>query len=263
MTRERPMFPPRADERCQIIQFSSAAPKRPKPIVRAAILSSASLVEIEQEPEQPARDERELTVTCQNLRLRKARADVWREADANSGLLEGARGWRTRLRSLSPTACLKAITIARVVRVGIRRWSRTGARRSCSDAYSRAGHQAIAWKSAALAAGDHEHTDIKTERIERAIADDVACLAAHPIRRSNSEAMARRREFNEAMRRRVRDVAAFRGLSDEEIKPTLTLKHHKIAKFTEQHGVRPEWLFEGEGRVFKNDPVTLTGEPQP
>ena len=34
----------------------------------------------------------------------------------------------------------------------------------------------------------------------------------HVIRRSNCEAMARRREFNEAMRRRVREVAAFRSL---------------------------------------------------
>jgi hypothetical protein len=32
---------------------------------------------------------------------------------------------------------------------------------------------AVAWKKAALAAGQHEYTDIKTERIERAIADDV------------------------------------------------------------------------------------------
>ena len=101
MTLERPMFPPRADERCQIIQFSSAAPKRPKPIVRAAILSSASLVEIEQEPEQPARDERELTVTCQNLRLRKARADVWREADATRDYWKArADGGRDYARSV-------------------------------------------------------------------------------------------------------------------------------------------------------------------
>jgi hypothetical protein len=41
---------------------------------------------------------------------------------------------------------------------------------------------AVAWKKAALAAGQHEYTDIKTERIERAIADDVEFLAAHPIR---------------------------------------------------------------------------------
>jgi hypothetical protein len=98
-----------------------------------------------------------------------------------------------------------------------------------------------------LAGGQHEHTDIKTERVERTIADDVAFLAAHPTRRSNSETMARRREFKEAMRQRIRDIAASRDLSDEEIKPVLKLKHHEIAEFTEKHGVNVEWLLEGRG----------------
>ncbi len=41
---------------------------------------------------------------------------------------------------------------------------------------------AVAWKRAALKSGQHRHTDVKTERIERAIAADVAWLAAHPTR---------------------------------------------------------------------------------
>jgi hypothetical protein len=86
---------------------------------------------------------------------------------------------------------------------------------------------------------------VKSDRIERAIADDLAFLAAHPVRQSNSEAMARRREFKEAMRQRIRDIAASRDLSDEEIKPVLKLKHHEIAEFTEKHGVNLEWLLEG------------------
>jgi hypothetical protein len=43
--------------------------------------------------------------------------------------------------------------------------------------------------------------------------------------------MARRREFNEAMRRRIREIAALRHLSDEAIKPVMKLKHHEIARF--------------------------------
>jgi hypothetical protein len=117
---------------------------------------------------------------------------------------------------------------------------------------------AVAWKKAALDGGQHEYTDIKTERIDRAIADDLAFLAAHPIRRSNSEAMARKREFNDAMRQRIRDIAASRDLSDEEIKPALRLKHQEIANFTEKHGVNLEWLLEGKGRVFKKDPIRLS-----
>jgi hypothetical protein len=93
--------------------------------------------------------------------------------------------------------------------------------------------------------------------VEKAIADDLAFLAAHPVPRSNSEARARRREFKEAMRQRIRDIAASRDLSDEEIKPVLTLKHHEIAEFTEKHGVNVEWLLEGKGRFFEKDPIRL------
>jgi hypothetical protein len=50
------------------------------------------------------------------------------------------------------------------------------------------------------------------------IADDEAFLAAHPTRRSNSKAMARSREFKDAMRQRIGDIAASRDLSDEEIR---------------------------------------------
>ena len=55
------------------------------------------------------------------------------------------------------------------------------------------------------------------------------------------------------MRQRIGDVAASRDLSDEEIKPALTLKHHEIGRFSEQHGVSLEWLLAGEGRIFKED----------
>jgi hypothetical protein len=116
---------------------------------------------------------------------------------------------------------------------------------------------AVSWKQAALARGEYRYTGVKPELIECAIANDLAFLAAHPVCRSNSEAWARRREFKEAMRQRIRDIAASRDLSDEEIKPTLTLKHHEIAKFTEKHGVNVEWLLEGKGRIFKKDPITL------
>jgi hypothetical protein len=45
--------------------------------------------------------------------------------------------------------------------------------------------RAVAWKKAVLAAGQHEFTDVKTERVDRAIAADLAFLAAHPVRQSN------------------------------------------------------------------------------
>jgi hypothetical protein len=41
----------------------------------------------------------------------------------------------------------------------------------------------VAWKGAQLKAGNYEYTDLKPERIERAIADDVEFLKTHPTRR--------------------------------------------------------------------------------
>jgi hypothetical protein len=89
------------------------------------------------------------------------------------------------------------------------------------------------------------------------ISDDLAFLAAHPTRRSNSEAIAHRRAFKEAMRQRIREIAASRGLSDEEIKPVLSLKHQRVAEFVDKHGVNFEWLYEGRGRTFEKDPIRL------
>ncbi|WP_426608656.1 hypothetical protein [Bradyrhizobium sp. McL0616] len=107
----------------------------------------------------------------------------------------------------------------------------------------------------ALSAFNSKVQTITKELVDKAIAD---VTATHPTRRTNSERMARRREFNEAMRRRIRDIAASRDLSEEEIKPALTLKHEEIGSFLERHGVNPEWLLDGRGRIFERDPIVLS-----
>jgi len=70
--------------------------------------------------------------------------------------------------------------------------------------------------------------------------------------------MARSRAFKEAMRQRIREVAALRKISDDEIKPTLRLKHQEIARFSEEHGVNIGWLLEGDGEMFKRPAPLLT-----
>jgi hypothetical protein len=42
----------------------------------------------------------------------------------------------------------------------------------------------VKWKQAVLDSGDLKYTDVKPQRVERAIADDLAFLAAHPVRQS-------------------------------------------------------------------------------
>jgi hypothetical protein len=66
------------------------------------------------------------------------------------------------------------------------------------------------------------------------------------------------RAFKEAMRQRIREVAALRKISDDEIKPTLRLKHQEIARFSEEHGVNIGWLLEGDGEMFKRPAPLLT-----
>jgi hypothetical protein len=60
------------------------------------------------------------------------------------------------------------------------------------------------------------------------------------------------------MRQRLREIAASRDLSDEEIKPALSLKHHEIADFSEKHGVSLDWLLEGKGRIFNKDAIKVS-----
>jgi hypothetical protein len=59
----------------------------------------------------------------------------------------------------------------------------------------------------------------------------------------------------------LRDIAASRDLSDEEIKlikPALSRKHYKLVQFVEKYGVNWQWLLEGMGRIFEKDPIRLS-----
>jgi hypothetical protein len=201
------------------------------------------------------------SATAENGRLREERQEVWRMAEA------ATRYWRVRLD------LHHAIWLAQDMETPegrahpaindedryplVEKWRAAFVRQLLTPAWDAA---SVAWKQTKLASErkGYYSLDVKPERIERAIADDLAFLAAHPVRQSNSEAMAHRREFKEAMRQRIRDIAASRDLSDEEIRPVLKLKHHEIANFTEKHGVNVDWLLEGKGRIFKKDPIRLS-----
>jgi len=107
---------------------------------------------------------------------------------------------------------------------------------------------------------DHPYSEQQIERIRRgvesarALADIMAKeaekLIGKPPRRTNSEAIGRRREFNQAMRQRIRDIAASRGLSEDDIRPAMKLKHEAIGAFCLTYKVRAEWLLEGRGPIW-------------
>jgi hypothetical protein len=207
----------------------------------------------------------ELSVTAANGRVRKERNEAWREAEAATSY------WRARLdfeRAVSwvqrldlPEGSFHPAVDDGADRSLVGKWRQAIVNQLLTPAPD---IRSVTWKRAKFSGGDFPYLPVKPERVERAIADDLAFLAAHPTRRSNSEAMARSREFKEAMRQRIREVAASRDLSDEEIKPVLKLKHHEIAKFTEKHGVNLDWLLEGTGRMFKKDaPIRLSPNTGP
>lgn len=205
--------------------------------------TEASFVSTRQRPTEP------LTETARNQRLREERQKVWDRAET------ATRYWRAKIEydyicplaakhSIIPTPALHAVDDQGF---NVRNWREAQVAQLLTPAPTMA---AITWKRQAFASGEYWHIGADAAELERAIDLDAAWLAAHPTKRTNSEQVARRREFKEAMRRRIREVAASRDLSDEEIKSALTLKHREIAHFSEEHGVNLEWLLEGKGRIF-------------
>lgn len=108
----------------------------------------------------------------------------------------------------------------------------------------------LKWKKAMLLKGEHRHIGANEARIKQAIADDETWLAAHPTRRSNPGKTAERRAFREAMRQRIRDIAASRGLAEADIRRALRLKHQAIGEFAKAHNVSLAWLIEGTGPAY-------------
>jgi hypothetical protein len=179
----------------------------------------------------------------------------WRITGARAG--SGIMSWRSPKNTGSATADRSRRRPLPVrLRLSIR-----GAKRLLTPAPTLAD---VAWKRAKIKSDEFDQLPITLARAEQAIADDLAFLAAHPTRRGiDSEAMARRREFNEAMRQRIREIAASRDLSDEEIRPVLSrLKHQRVAEFVDKHGVNFKWLYEGMGSIFKTGPKLIeVGNP--
>lgn len=249
---------------CEIIQFSTAARSaRPVSDKQApggvTVIGNRVLTPRQRrsagKPELPP----PATETAKNARIRAERRDAWWLADRTADY------WHAHLKfdqeldtaqkygigdsgSFPPRAPASPFE-------AVDTWREAVAKQLLTPAPTLAD---VAWKRARVKSDEFKRLPITQARAEQAIADDLAFLAAHPTRRSNSEAMAHSREFKEAMRQRIRELAASRDLSDEEIKPVLRLKHQEIAEFTEQHGVNLEWLLEGRGRVFKTDPIRLS-----
>jgi hypothetical protein len=134
---------------------------------------------------EPALD-KPLSITAENGHIRKERYDVWRMAEA------AVDYWRVRMKLHHALACAQnhdlpegrlhpPINERDYIPI-VEKWRMALVKQLLTPAPT-AG--AVSWKKAALIQEQFKYVGVKSERIERAIADDLAFLAAHPVRRSN------------------------------------------------------------------------------
>jgi hypothetical protein len=200
------------------------------------------------------------TETAKNSRMRIARRDAWWHACRVSEYWRARMDWQAALSTAQLWNVAGSSLYPRADgenrQVSVDTWRASVAKQLLTPAPDLG---AVAWKRAKLKGRDFRLLPIEARPVERAIADDIAFLTAHPTRTPVSpEAKEHRRNFKEAMRRRIKDIAAARDIPDDEIRPVLSLRHRHIGEFATKYGVNLEWLLEGEGRIFKKDPIKLS-----
>jgi len=227
-------------ETAQIFQFDARRPKRE--MRRTTHLSAPA-----------PRDEEGLTETCKNLRLRQARQDVWREADAVMDYWHVSMKMDSAISRVqhceAPEGELHPIRDPKHYWTLVEKYRIAWARLMLTPAPTA---REIMWKRAQLKAEKHKYTGLKTERLERVIADDVEFLRTHPTRRSGKQGMdpkklEERREWKAAFRARVTLYAEQNGIDKSELAWLGRIKHEHLAAFADRHGLSYEWSLEGSG----------------
>jgi hypothetical protein len=153
-------------ETAEIIQFAALRPKFGKVVSKPQC-------------------EEGVSETAKNGKLRENRKELWRMAEA------ARRYWRMRItfhdvlsqaqRMEIPEGHYHPIANSDDRMPMVRRWREALVRQVLTPAPDA---NSVKWKQAVLDSGDLENAEVKTERVERAIADDIAFLEAHPTRRS-------------------------------------------------------------------------------
>jgi len=184
------MFPPRADEPCQIIQFSAATRPARKAIDKPAAAEVTAIGNRVLTPMQRRRARKpELpppaTETAKNSRIRIARRDAWWHADRVIGYWRARLDWCRALELSQKYGIADSASFPSAENESpyglVDKWREAVAKKLLTPAPDLA---AITWKRAKLASSDFPYVPVKKERVEQAIADDVPFLAAHPSRRS-------------------------------------------------------------------------------
>jgi len=191
----------------------------------------------------------ELTATAQNSRLRDARKTAWREAEIRVEYFHRRAEFECvvgRMQEMGlPEGNLHPVPRDRGE--AVRLWRAALVAQFLLPAPSK---DCVTWKKSRLAIGEIERAGMTRERAQKVIDGDIAFLAAHPTRKSvpmSNEKKEERRNFKAAVRQRIKDIAASRGIPDDEIRPVLSLRHWPISDFATKYSVNLEWLLEGQG----------------
>jgi len=236
-------------ETAEIIQFADAR-------TRVGKKPASKVPQLRELP----RNEDGITDTCINQRLRGDRRDVWREADAVMDYWHAVMKMDTAIsrvqRHDTPEGNLHPIREPKNYWGLVANYRIAWARLMLTPAPDM---RSVTWKRAELKAEKHKHTDLKTERIERAIDDDVEFLRTHPTRRSGKQGMdpkklEERRAFKAAMRARVTLFAERNGIDKSELAWLGRIKHEHLAAFADRYGLSYEWLLEGIGTEGRETP---------
>jgi hypothetical protein len=140
------------------------------------------------------RPARTLSPTAQNSRLRQQRREVWRRAAATTEYWSARIDFEravVRAQDLELPEGRRHPALDRDYDM-VRLWREALVKQLLTPAWDVA---SVNWKKKELARGEHRHIQFKSERIERAIADDLAFLASHPVGQSKrSRRRAHRKE---------------------------------------------------------------------
>jgi hypothetical protein len=132
-------------------------------------------------------EEEGLTDTCKNQRMRNQRKDAWHKAWATEQYWRALLDWKNAIEWAQREGIPDALTRPAIEEGRwplVDQWRAALMQLILTPAPTMAN---IEWKRVQLRAGQHEHTDIKVERLERAIAVDVEFLTAHPARKPSKK----------------------------------------------------------------------------
>jgi hypothetical protein len=123
------------------------------------------------------------TETAKNARIRIARRDAWWHADRVADYWRVRMDWHNALEiaqqyGIADSASFPSAKNETLFGL-VDKWHEADAKKLLIPAPDLA---AITWKRAKLKSSDFPYLPVKKERVERAIADDVAFLEAHPTR---------------------------------------------------------------------------------